>query len=131
VERICFGNAHNVVRATLHARAESRPRPVPARSPPSRQRVGLALSGGGHRAAFFHLGALARLAELNRLRSIRVISTVSGGSIVGVLYYLHVQALLQELNDDELLDVHYREAVRSVIRIYRAAAARNLRGRAL
>src|SRR5690606_15713791 len=31
-------------------------------------RVGLALSGGGFRASFYHLGLLARLAELDVLR---------------------------------------------------------------
>ena len=58
-------------------------------------RLGLALSGGGHRAAFFHIGVLARLAELGLLRPIQVISTVAGGSIVGALYYLHVKNLLE------------------------------------
>jgi predicted acylesterase/phospholipase RssA len=59
-------------------------------------KLGLALSGGGHRAAFFHIGVLAKLAELGLLRRIEVISTVSGGSIVGALYYLHVKNLLED-----------------------------------
>ncbi|HVD49595.1 MAG TPA: patatin-like phospholipase family protein, partial [Gaiellaceae bacterium] len=58
-------------------------------------KLGLALSGGGHRAAFFHIGVLACLAELGLLRLVQVISTVSGGSIVGALYYLHVKNLLE------------------------------------
>lgn len=46
----------------------------------------LCLSGGGFRAALFHLGALSRLNELGVLSRIAVISSVSGGSIVnGVL----------------------------------------------
>ena len=46
----------------------------------------LCLSGGGFRAALFHLGALRRLNELGVLSRIAVISSVSGGSIVnGVL----------------------------------------------
>ncbi len=49
-------------------------------------KIGLALSGGGFRAAFFHLGVLARLAELGLLRRIEVVSTVSGGSIVGAAF---------------------------------------------
>lgn len=65
------------------------PAPLPAHS------VGLALSGGGFRAAFFHIGLLARLAELDILRQVDAISTVSGGSIVGTLYYLHVKRLLE------------------------------------
>ncbi|MFV2057835.1 MAG: patatin-like phospholipase family protein, partial [Thiohalomonadales bacterium] len=49
-------------------------------------RLGLSLSGGGFRASFFHLGTLARMAEHGMLRHVEVISTVSGGSIVGAAY---------------------------------------------
>jgi NTE family protein len=42
----------------------------------------LCLSGGGFRAALFHLGALRRLNELGILSSIDTISSVSGGSII-------------------------------------------------
>ena len=47
-------------------------------------RVGLALSGGGFRAAVFHAGVLESLEDLG----IRVdnLSTVSGGSIIGAYY---------------------------------------------
>lgn len=51
-------------------------------------RVGLALSGGGFRAAAFHLGVLKRLEELGLLGRIEALSTVSGGSITGALYAL-------------------------------------------
>lgn len=37
-------------------------------------RVGLALSGGGFLASFYHLGVLARLAELDVLRRVEVLS---------------------------------------------------------
>jgi predicted acylesterase/phospholipase RssA len=57
-------------------------------------RIGLALSGGGFRASFYHLGVLARLAELDVLRHVDVLSCVSGGSIVGACYWL---ALRQRL----------------------------------
>ena len=43
--------------------------------------IALCLSGGGFRAALFHLGALRRLAELGILRRVSAISSVSGGSI--------------------------------------------------
>lgn len=43
------------------------------------------------RAAFFHVGVLARLADLDLLSRVRVLSTVSGGSIVGALLYLHLK----------------------------------------
>jgi NTE family protein len=44
--------------------------------------IGLCLSGGGFRAALFHLGVLRRLDELGLLGSLRTISSVSGGSIM-------------------------------------------------
>jgi len=91
-------------------------------------KLGLALSGGGHRAAFFHIGVLACLAELGLLRLVQVISTVSGGSIVGALYYLHVKNLLEAKADAEITDADYVELVRQVEREYREAAARNVRG---
>lgn len=45
-------------------------------------RIGLALSGGGVRAAVFHLGVLAHLAGNGRLEHVTQLSTVSGGSLV-------------------------------------------------
>lgn len=45
-------------------------------------RIGLALSGGGVRAAVFHLGVMKHLAEFNLLEQISQISTVSGGSLI-------------------------------------------------
>jgi NTE family protein len=51
------------------------------------RRIGLSLSGGGFRATVFHLGVLARLAVENRLEDVRLLSTVSGGSLcVGLVY---------------------------------------------
>src|SRR6478752_2743861 len=41
----------------------------------------LCLSGGGYRAALFHLGALLRLHATGRLHGVDVVSSVSGGSI--------------------------------------------------
>jgi len=50
--------------------------------------IGLALSGGGMRAAVFHLGALRFLAEKKLLENIKYISTVSGGTLlVGLIYH--------------------------------------------
>ena len=91
-------------------------------------KLGLALSGGGHRAAFFHIGVLAKLAELGLLRPVQVISTVSGGSIIGALYYLHVKNLLESKTDAEIVDADYVELVRAVEQEYREAAATNVRG---
>ena len=53
--------------------------PKPGRE---RQGIALCLSGGGFRAALFHLGALRRLNELGVLSQVDRISSVSGGSIL-------------------------------------------------
>lgn len=48
--------------------------------------VGLALSGGGSRAAAFHSGTLKGLSEAGLLDSVEVVSTVSGGSVFGAAW---------------------------------------------
>ncbi len=53
------------------------------------QTLGLALSGGGYRAAAYHLGTLNKLHELRILARVNVLSTISGGSITGAAYALH------------------------------------------
>jgi len=55
------------------------------------KKIGLSLSGGGYRAAAFHLGTLKKLHHLGILEKIDVISTISGGSIVGACYCLNKQ----------------------------------------
>jgi predicted acylesterase/phospholipase RssA len=45
-------------------------------------RIALALSGGGMRAALFHLGVFARLVSADRLKDVSEIVAVSGGSIL-------------------------------------------------
>ena len=47
--------------------------------------IGLALSGGGSRAAAFHLGCLRALHDRDLLRRVRVISVISGGRCGGSL----------------------------------------------
>lgn len=44
-------------------------------------KIGLALSGGGYRAAAYHIGTLRALHKLGILDKVDVISSVSGGSI--------------------------------------------------
>jgi len=46
-------------------------------------KLGLALSGGGYRAAAFHLGVIRKLDDLGLLEKTDVMSCVSGGAIVG------------------------------------------------
>jgi predicted acylesterase/phospholipase RssA len=66
--------------------------------PEQSPRIGLALSGGGFRAAFFHVGVLARMADLDLLRHVRMLSCVSGGSVAGAVYYLSLIRALMEDN---------------------------------
>ncbi len=55
----------------------------------NRRNIALALSGGGIRAAIFHLGVLGRLAKDELLDDVTFISTVSGGSLaIGLVYAL-------------------------------------------
>lgn len=53
------------------------------------KRIGLTLSGGGFRAAAFHLGVLRELRARKLLDKIDLISCVSGGSIAGAFLALH------------------------------------------
>jgi predicted acylesterase/phospholipase RssA len=50
--------------------------------------IAISLSGGGYRAAAFHLGALDMLYRIDLLHSVRVLSTVSGGTFTGLKYAL-------------------------------------------
>lgn len=56
------------------------------------QNIGLALSGGGYRAAGFHLGLLSYLNRVDLLKQVKIISTVSGGTFIGAKYTLSLVA---------------------------------------
>lgn len=94
-------------------------------------KLGLALSGGGFRAALFHIGVLARLAELDLLREVAVISTVSGGSIIGAYYYLKVKELLEGRRPDGLTPGReaYIQLIREVETGFLAGVQKNMRMR--
>ena len=62
----------------------------------AKPQIALALSGGGFRASLFHLGVLRRLAECGWLDRVDVLSTVSGGSLLGAFAALKWDALLQQ-----------------------------------
>jgi len=66
----------HVDRSTLEQRYRARP---------ERHGLALCLSGGGHRAALFHAGALRRLNAQGLLSQARTLSSVSGGSIANGL----------------------------------------------
>jgi predicted acylesterase/phospholipase RssA len=92
-----------------------------------RGKVGLALSGGGFRASLYHLGVLARLAEMDVLRSVEVLSTVSGGSIVGAHYYLEVKHLLETKADADITRQDYIDIVRRVQHDFLEGVQQNIR----
>jgi len=93
------------------------------------RRLGLALSGGGFRASLFHVGVLARLADLGLLRHVEAISTVSGGSIIGALFYLYLKALLEKKSDDEINDADYQRLVAELLGHFLRVVQLNLRMR--
>ena len=92
-------------------------------------KMGLSLSGGGFRAALFHIGVLAKLAELDMLRNVEVISCVSAGSIIGAHYYLELRELLQSKKDDEITREHYIDVVMQVERRFLEAVQSDIRTR--
>lgn len=91
--------------------------------------IGLALSGGGFRAALFHIGVLARLAECDLLRRIEYFSCVSGGSIIGAHFYLELQKLLTEKPDDAITRADYVQIVQKVEKDFLDGVQRNIRTR--
>jgi predicted acylesterase/phospholipase RssA len=89
-------------------------------------KIGLALSGGGFRASLFHIGVLAKLAELDLLRHVEVVSCVSGGSIIGAFYYLELKKLLESGNTTH---AHYLQLVRDVEGKFLEGVQKNVRMR--
>ena len=60
------------------------------------EKIALSCSGGGYRAASFHLGTMSYLHSLSYqgaplLEKVKMLSTVSGGTITGIVYTLHRQ----------------------------------------
>ncbi|HUF27417.1 MAG TPA: patatin-like phospholipase family protein [Gemmatimonadaceae bacterium] len=94
-------------------------------------KLGLSLAGGGFRASLFHLGVLHRLAELDLLRRVELISTVSGGSIIGILYVLLVKKHLEGAPAGRLSRDEYIALVEELDRILTHGVQRNLRTRLL
>jgi len=59
------------------------------------ENIALSLSGGGYRAAAFHLGAMSYLDQLeyqdiSMLKRVKVLSTISGGTFTGMVYAMTV-----------------------------------------
>ena len=92
-----------------------------------RPETALCLSGGGYRAAIFHLGALLRLQERDELAEVDLFSAVSGGSIA--LAWLASRYLAGRDDADEAFDewcgrCDFRA---EVLEPFREIAARDLR----
>ncbi len=95
-------------------------------------RIGLALSGGGFRAAIFHLGVIRRLEELGIMPKIRLISAVSGGSIVSAYYLCEMERRLRLEKPDQRNEIQVRVRVfEGIARDFFHALDNNLRTRAL
>ena len=77
--------------------------------------VGLALSGGGFRAALFHLGSLWKLNELSMLPRLAEVTSVSGGSIVAAYLGLNWKKL--QFNSDGVA-TNYQELIVGPIRFF-------------
>ena len=78
-------------------------------------KIGLALSGGGYRAAAYHVGTLRALRYLGLLDKVDVISSVSGGSIVAAYYLLHkdnFRLFLKDFNKKIHIGVMDKETIR-------------------
>jgi predicted acylesterase/phospholipase RssA len=58
---------------------------------PPFQKIALSLSGGGARAVGYHLGTLDYLHRINILQHVHILSTVSGGTLVGASYVLSLE----------------------------------------
>jgi len=79
---------------------------------PGNGTIAMALSGGGVRAAVFHLGALARLAADQRLENLQVLSTVSGGSLLSAMLF---QVGQREWTNSTIFRDRVMPAIRSIL----------------
>lgn len=77
------------------------------------KKIGLALSGGGYRAAAYHIGTLRALNRLGILDKVDVISAVSGGSITAAYYALHKDNY--EVFEDSFINKLQRGVLRTSI----------------
>ena len=59
-------------------------------------KIALSLSGGGGRAAGFHLGTLAYLDRVDLLKDVSILSSVSGGSVIAAKYALTLKTAPEE-----------------------------------
>ena len=102
------------------------------RPPP---RIGLALSGGGFRAALFHLGVIRRLEELGVMKYVQTISAVSGGAIIAAYYATEMEKRLRrgasDSRDHESVDSVRLEIFEEITACFFRGLDHNMRSRAL
>ena len=100
--------------------------PAAAESGSDESRIGLCLSGGGFRASYFHLGTLRYLEEAGIMEKVEVVSTVSGGSIIGAYYLVQMERKLRARKNLDRL-----QACDEIIREFTEQVQKDLRMRAL
>jgi NTE family protein len=66
--------------------------------------VGLAISGGGSRAALFGMSVMKELDELGILQHVTAISTTSGGGLAGAYYALNAENIDWQQAQDKMAD---------------------------
>lgn len=81
-------------------------------SSPASPETSLCLSGGGYRAAIFHLGALRWLNQCGLLPRLKIVSSVSGGSILAA----HLAHRLQPWPTHRLEDAEWQKLVEDPFR---------------
>ena len=108
-------------------------KPSGPKCPPPR--IGLALSGGGFRAALFHLGVIRRLEELGVMKHVQTISAVSGGAIIAAYYAVEMEKRLRkradELSDDTSIDAVRLNIFDDIATCFFRGLDHNMRSRAL
>lgn len=81
------------------------------------KKIGLALSGGGYRAAAYHIGTLRALHKLGILDNVDVISSVSGGSITAAYYALNKEKGYEEFERNFIASLKHGVLWRAAINV--------------
>lgn len=83
-------------------------------------KFGVAFSGGGYRAAIYHIGTLRALHNLKLLDKIDVLCTNSGGSITGSYFCLYKDSKSYEDLESELKTALDKSVLNKIIFHWRA-----------
>ncbi len=76
--------------------------------------IALALSGGGSRAMAFHLGCFRALHDRGVLERVSVLSSISGGSVIGALYAYRPELSFPEF-EEEIEDILRQGFVKNIL----------------